>query len=60
MYSNVVFPSSQNVVFKRIGFVIQKGLAAQLVARLPSIKVCITSIYNIYNTIKINYISICV
>jgi hypothetical protein len=39
MYSNVVFPRSQNVVFKRIGFVIQKGLAAQLVACLSSIQV---------------------
>jgi len=28
-----------NVVFMRIGFAIQKGLAAQLVARLPSIQV---------------------
>jgi hypothetical protein len=28
-----------NIEFKRIGFTIQKGLAAQLVARLPSIKV---------------------
>jgi len=28
-----------NVVFTRIGFDIQKGLAAQLVARLPSIQV---------------------
>jgi hypothetical protein len=27
------------VVFKRIGFVIQKGLTAQLVVRLPSIQV---------------------
>jgi hypothetical protein len=26
-------------LFKRIGFAIQKGLAAQLVARLPSIQV---------------------
>jgi hypothetical protein len=28
-------PKSLDVVFKRIGFAIQKGLAAQLVARLP-------------------------
>jgi hypothetical protein len=32
-------PKSLDVVFKRIGFAIQKGLAAQLVACLPSIKV---------------------
>jgi hypothetical protein len=32
---NVVFPRSMDVVFKRITFAIQKGLAAQLVARLP-------------------------
>ena len=37
MYSNIISPRSTNVVFKRIGFAIQKGLAAQLVARLPSI-----------------------
>ena len=36
MHSNVVTPRSTNVVFKRISFAIQKGLAAQLVARLPS------------------------
>jgi hypothetical protein len=28
-----------NVVFQRLGFAIQKGLAAQLVARLPFIHV---------------------
>jgi hypothetical protein len=39
LHSNVAFPRSLNVVFKRIGFAIQKGLAAQLVACLPSIKV---------------------
>jgi hypothetical protein len=39
MHSNVVSPRSQDVVFKRISFAIQKGLAAQLVARLPCIKV---------------------
>jgi hypothetical protein len=39
MHSNVMSPRSMNVVFMRIGFVIQKGLAAQLVARLPSIQV---------------------
>ncbi|GJT52326.1 hypothetical protein Tco_0978483 [Tanacetum coccineum] len=36
MHSNVMTPRSTDVVFKRIGFAIQKGLAAQLVARLPS------------------------
>ncbi|GJY05395.1 RNA-directed DNA polymerase, eukaryota, partial [Tanacetum coccineum] len=35
MHSNVMTPRSTDVVFKRIGFAIQKGLAAQLVARLP-------------------------
>ncbi|KAL5709901.1 hypothetical protein ACHQM5_020530 [Ranunculus cassubicifolius] len=39
MHSNVMTPRSVDVVFKRIGFAIQKGLAAQLVARLPSISV---------------------
>ncbi|GKB74539.1 putative reverse transcriptase domain-containing protein [Tanacetum coccineum] len=36
MNSNVMTPRSTNVVFNRIGFAIQKGLAVQLVARLPS------------------------
>ncbi|GJR88096.1 hypothetical protein Tco_0212107 [Tanacetum coccineum] len=36
MNSTVMTPRSINVVFTRIGFAIQKGLAAQLVARLPS------------------------
>jgi hypothetical protein len=35
MHNNVVSPRSMDVVFKRIGFAIQKELAAQLVARLP-------------------------
>jgi len=39
MHSNVMSPRSMNVVFTRIGFVIQKGLAAQLVTRLHSIQV---------------------
>jgi hypothetical protein len=39
MHSNVVSPKSMNVVFKRLGFAIQKGLAAQLVAHLPFINV---------------------
>ena len=37
MHNNVMMPRSMNVVFKRLGFAIQKGLAAQLVVRLPSI-----------------------
>lgn len=37
MHSNVVTPRSMNVVFKRLGFAIQKSLAAQLVARLSSL-----------------------
>nr|GEY23295.1 hypothetical protein [Tanacetum cinerariifolium] len=36
MHSNVLTPRSTDVVFKRIRFAIQKGLAAQLVARLLS------------------------
>ena len=39
MHSNVMSPRSMNVVFTRIDFAIQKGLAAQLVARLTSIQV---------------------
>jgi len=39
MHSNVMSPRSMNVVFTRIGFAIQKGLAAQFVVRLPSIQV---------------------
>jgi len=39
MHRNVMSPRSMNVVFMRIGFAIQKGLAVQLVARLPSIQV---------------------
>ena len=37
MHSNIMTPRSTYVIFKRIGFAIQKGLAAQLVARLPFI-----------------------
>jgi hypothetical protein len=37
MHSIVVSHRSLDVVFKRIEFAIQKGLAAQFVARLPSI-----------------------
>nr|GEU51982.1 putative reverse transcriptase domain-containing protein [Tanacetum cinerariifolium] len=36
MHNNVMKPRFMNVVFKCIGYAIQKGLAAQLVARLPS------------------------
>ena len=36
IHSNVISPRSSDVVFKRISFTIQKGLAAQLVVRLPS------------------------
>ena len=39
MHSNVMSPRSMNVVFTRIDFAIKKGLAAQLVARLPSVQV---------------------
>jgi hypothetical protein len=35
MHNNIVSPRSMDVVFKRIDFAIQKGLAAQFVARLP-------------------------
>jgi len=38
MQSNVMSLRSIKVVFTRIGFAIQKGLAAQLVGRLPSIQ----------------------
>jgi hypothetical protein len=39
MHSKVVSPRSTNVVFQRLNFVIQKGLAAQVVVRLPFIQV---------------------
>jgi len=39
MHGNVMSPRSMNIVFTRIDFVIQKGLATQLVARLSSIQV---------------------
>jgi hypothetical protein len=39
MHSNIVAPKFMNVIFQRLRFVIQKGLAAQLVARLPFINV---------------------
>jgi hypothetical protein len=39
MHSNIVSPKSMNVVFQKLGFSIQKGLAAQLVARIPFIHV---------------------
>ncbi|MFS7934949.1 hypothetical protein Hanom_Chr05g00397681 [Helianthus anomalus] len=37
MHSNVMTPRFMDVVFKRLSFVIQKGVAAQLAARLPTI-----------------------
>jgi hypothetical protein len=39
MHSNLMSPRSQDVVFKMINFTIQKGLTAQIVARLHVIKV---------------------
>jgi len=39
MHINVMSPRSMNVMFTRIGFAIQKGIAAQLVDCLPSIQV---------------------
>jgi hypothetical protein len=39
MHSNVVSPKSMNVVFQRLDFAIQKGLAAQLIVRLHFIHV---------------------
>jgi hypothetical protein len=39
MHSNIVAPKSMNIVFQKLGFAIQKGLAAQLVVRLPFINV---------------------
>ncbi|KAM0051578.1 hypothetical protein Hdeb2414_s0007g00238171 [Helianthus debilis subsp. tardiflorus] len=35
--SNTAHVKGQNFVFSRVGFAIQKGVAAQLVARLPTI-----------------------
>jgi hypothetical protein len=39
MHNNIVAPRSMKVVFQRLGFDIQKGLAAQLVVRLHFINV---------------------
>ncbi|KAL8249647.1 hypothetical protein R6Q59_006515 [Mikania micrantha] len=36
VHSNSLTPKNANFVFNRIGFSIQKGVAAQLVARLPA------------------------
>ncbi|KAL8233572.1 hypothetical protein R6Q59_019672 [Mikania micrantha] len=36
VHSNSSTPKNANFVFSRIGFAIQKGVAAQLVARLPA------------------------
>jgi hypothetical protein len=38
MHSNLMSPRSQDVVFKKIDFTIQKGIATLFVARLPFIK----------------------
>nr|GEW29535.1 RNA-directed DNA polymerase, eukaryota [Tanacetum cinerariifolium] len=35
IHNNVITPKSTGVIFKRIGFAIKKGLAAQIVVRLP-------------------------
>ncbi|MFS7970769.1 hypothetical protein Hanom_Chr09g00824811 [Helianthus anomalus] len=35
--SNTAHVKGQNFVFSRVGFAIQKGVAAQLVTRLPAI-----------------------
>ncbi|MFS8014171.1 hypothetical protein Hanom_Chr15g01341461 [Helianthus anomalus] len=37
IHSNCSTPRGQGFVFGRLGFAIQKGLAAQLIARLPSV-----------------------
>ena len=39
MHSNVMFPRSTNIVFTRIDFTIQIGLAVQLVGHLSTIHV---------------------
>ncbi|KAK2365674.1 hypothetical protein QL285_079146 [Trifolium repens] len=39
MHSNVVTPRSMDVVFRKLGFAIQKSLAVQLVVCLPLIHV---------------------
>ena len=36
VHSNSTTPKNDNFIFSRIGFSIQKGVAAQLVARLPA------------------------
>nr|GEV86612.1 putative exostosin-like protein [Tanacetum cinerariifolium] len=41
--SNCSTPKAQNFIFSRIGFAIQKGVAAQLVARLPAILLLISN-----------------
>ncbi|MFS7921629.1 hypothetical protein Hanom_Chr03g00239241 [Helianthus anomalus] len=37
VHSNISSPRDRGFVFTRLGFAIQKGVAAQLVARLPAI-----------------------
>jgi hypothetical protein len=39
MNSNVVSPRAMNVIFQRIDFAFQKGLAAQLITRMPFIRI---------------------
>jgi hypothetical protein len=39
MYNNIIFPRSMNIVFQRLGFALQKGLAAQLVVHLHFVHV---------------------
>ncbi|MFS7995493.1 hypothetical protein Hanom_Chr12g01118551 [Helianthus anomalus] len=37
MHSNIMTPRSMDVVFKKLSFAIKKGVAVQLVTRLPAI-----------------------
>jgi uncharacterized circularly permuted ATP-grasp superfamily protein len=45
MHSNVMTPRSMDVVFRRLGFAIQKGLAAQLVVCTFDLCVIILNTY---------------
>jgi hypothetical protein len=54
MHSNIVSPKSMNVVFQRLGFAIQKSLAAQLVAPYTFYS-CIIILY-IYEQILVSLI----
>jgi uncharacterized membrane protein YadS len=49
LHSNIMSPKSMNVVFQRLSFVVQKGLAAQLAFHLPFIHVLLFYIYIFYN-----------